>query len=108
MIHAKELKKPILHTLSLMPFLNMMPVPDAVAESSMPSVIYVVECRFWQCSEFAVLSVSAIQSAKQVSRQDENLEYDTGVVSVLKISDRRKMNFRKTYDTGHVTFMVWV
>ena len=47
-----------------------------------------------------------MQSAEQVSDVDENLACDTGLATLLKIRDRRKMNFRKTYDTGLVTFML--
>ena len=47
-----------------------------------------------------------MQSAEQVSDVDENLACDTGLATLLKIRDRRKKNFRKTYDTGLVTFMM--
>ena len=58
-----------------------------------------------QYSVFAVISVS-VQSAEQVSDGDENLACDTGLATLLKIRDRRKKNFRKTYDTGLATFMM--
>ena len=49
-----------------------------------------------------------MQPAEQVSDKDELLACDTGLATPLKIRDRRKKNFRKTYDTGLVTFMMWV
>ena len=54
MIHAKELKNPILHTLSLMTVKN---VSDVMADSKMLSVIRPMQCPtvFWiQCSERTV------------------------------------------------------
>jgi len=58
-----------------------------------------------QYSVYAVISVS-VQPAEQVSDKDELLARDTGLATLLKIRDRRKKNFRKTYDTGLVTFMM--
>ena len=49
-----------------------------------------------------------MQPAEQVSDKDELLARDTGLATLLKIRDRRKKNFRKTYDTGLVTFMMLV
>ena len=52
------------------------------------------------------LSGCLIKIIKQEIEKGYQITNDTGLVTVLKIRDRRKKIFRKTYDTGLVTFMM--